>query len=209
MMDNQHSQTSEFLFELSIRDYQQKWEKSQKFNTDELIDIFGKEEVTDLCIEKIRGLFPEYNFHKRLFEEKLKYLNARRFNEIQEHIIKMAIELGHRDSAIDLIKQLRYLSTLYLKVQNKALKFNNSLTNEVIERAREYPTHELYEGKKIKSGRRFFALCPFHKERTPSFFFYENGSYHCFGCQVHGFNAIDYIMKLRNLSFKEAVLNLK
>lgn len=45
------------------------------------------------------------------------------------------------------------------------------------------------------------TLCPFHEEKTPSFFIYPDNSYHCFGCGAHG-NAIDFLMKNLGYSFE-------
>jgi DNA primase len=57
----------------------------------------------------------------------------------------------------------------------------------------------------VKRGRSFLGLCPFHKEKTPSFNVnQERGFFHCFGCKESG-SAIDYLMKLEGLSFLEAV----
>jgi len=56
-----------------------------------------------------------------------------------------------------------------------------------------------------RAGRSFLGLCPFHKEKTPSFNVNpERGYFHCFGCKEHG-NAIDFVRKLEALSFPEAV----
>ncbi|MCK4353427.1 DNA primase [candidate division WOR-3 bacterium] len=56
-----------------------------------------------------------------------------------------------------------------------------------------------------KAGKNFKALCPFHSERTPSFFVSpEKGLYHCFGCGKSG-NIITFIMEYSKLSFLEAV----
>ncbi|MEM9693002.1 MAG: CHC2 zinc finger domain-containing protein [Myxococcota bacterium] len=56
-----------------------------------------------------------------------------------------------------------------------------------------------------KQGRRWVGLCPFHKERTPSFSVNrERGLFHCFGCKESG-GAIDYVMKVEGLRFPEAV----
>jgi len=42
--------------------------------------------------------------------------------------------------------------------------------------------------KRRKSGRGYIALCPFHKEKTPSFSFsMDKPVYHCFGCGESGF----------------------
>jgi len=53
-------------------------------------------------------------------------------------------------------------------------------------------------------GKRYVALCPFHKEKTPSFFMNEEGIFHCFGCGKGG-NFITFIMEIEKLSFIEAV----
>jgi len=56
-----------------------------------------------------------------------------------------------------------------------------------------------------RRGRSFTGLCPFHKEKTPSFHVSpERGYYHCFGCKESG-NAIDYLMKVEGRTFVEAV----
>lgn len=59
-----------------------------------------------------------------------------------------------------------------------------------------------------KSGKNYLGLCPFHAERTPSFTVNEEkGIFHCFGCGTGG-NVINFLMRLNNLSFPEAVKTL-
>ncbi len=49
------------------------------------------------------------------------------------------------------------------------------------------------------------GLCPFHKEKTPSFIVTPaRGTYHCFGCSAGG-DVISFIMEIEGLSFPEAV----
>src|SRR5882724_4539904 len=56
-----------------------------------------------------------------------------------------------------------------------------------------------------RRGREFVGLCPFHKEKTPSFSVVEEkGFYHCFGCGAHG-DVISFTMQTGSLSFPEAV----
>lgn len=56
-----------------------------------------------------------------------------------------------------------------------------------------------------KSGSEFSACCPFHAEKTPSFYVSPRKQfYHCFGCGAHG-TAISFLMDYENLSFPEAV----
>ncbi|WP_018873149.1 DNA primase [Thioalkalivibrio sp. ALJ16] len=59
-----------------------------------------------------------------------------------------------------------------------------------------------------KAGREFAACCPFHGEKTPSFYVSpQKQFYHCFGCGAHG-TAISFLMEYENLSFPEAVEQL-
>ena len=59
-----------------------------------------------------------------------------------------------------------------------------------------------------KKGREHTGLCPFHKEKTPSFTVNEDkGFYHCFGCGAHG-SAFDFVMETEGLNFREAVEKL-
>lgn len=56
-----------------------------------------------------------------------------------------------------------------------------------------------------RAGRHFKALCPFHKERTPSFHVNtEKQIFHCFGCGVGG-NIFSFLMQQERLTFPEAV----
>ncbi|WP_441285931.1 DNA primase [Sorangium sp. KYC3313] len=63
-------------------------------------------------------------------------------------------------------------------------------------------------GESVRLARRghsFTGLCPFHKEKTPSFHVSPSrGFYHCFGCKETG-SAIDFVMKLEGRTFAEAV----
>lgn len=56
-----------------------------------------------------------------------------------------------------------------------------------------------------KSGRSFRALCPFHGEKTPSFYvFPDRGSWKCFGCGEGG-DVFTFVQKRENLDFVEAL----
>src|SRR3974377_1433011 len=55
-----------------------------------------------------------------------------------------------------------------------------------------------------KAGREYKACCPFHSEKTPSFWVSpEKQFYHCFGCGAHG-TALSFLMEHERLSFLEA-----
>jgi DNA primase len=56
-----------------------------------------------------------------------------------------------------------------------------------------------------KSGKDYKGLCPFHQEKTPSFFVIPaKGFYHCFGCGAGG-NAVNFIMAHERLDYPDAL----
>ncbi len=59
-----------------------------------------------------------------------------------------------------------------------------------------------------KAGREYKACCPFHDEKTPSFWVSPDKQfYHCFGCGAHG-TALGFLMQYDRLPFPEAVEDL-
>lgn len=59
-----------------------------------------------------------------------------------------------------------------------------------------------------KSGSNYWGLCPFHKEKTPSFSVNPTkGIYKCFGCGEGG-DALSFLLKIRNVSFYELIKDL-
>lgn len=70
------------------------------------------------------------------------------------------------------------------------------------------PIHSVI-GRKVKlvrSGRYWKACCPFHGEKTPSFYIYED-HFHCYGCGVHG-DVISFVMQSEGRTFSETVHEL-
>ena len=56
-----------------------------------------------------------------------------------------------------------------------------------------------------KDGRRYWGLCPFHNEKTPSFSVNpELNLYYCFGCKAGG-NVVQFVMEMERVSYLEAV----
>ncbi|MEJ5273246.1 MAG: DNA primase, partial [Spirochaetota bacterium] len=59
-----------------------------------------------------------------------------------------------------------------------------------------------------KVGSRFRALCPFHNEKTPSFYIDDNkGLFHCFGCKAAG-DIFTFVMKIENCDFYDAAIKI-
>lgn len=75
----------------------------------------------------------------------------------------------------------------------------NGLTDEMIERAREYPVKSLLPNP-VKHN---MTLCPFHDDKRPSMYVRDNFAW-CFSCNK-GWNPIDFVMAKQGFDFKEAV----
>ena len=85
------------------------------------------------------------------------------------------------------------------------------ISHETIEAVRHRVSIVQVIGERVRLERRgqsHLGLCPFHKEKTPSFHVNaERGFYYCFGCQAGG-NVISFIQQLDGLTFPEAVREL-
>lgn len=81
------------------------------------------------------------------------------------------------------------------------------LSPRTIEQVRDLSVHQVLSHylELKKKGSAFQCCCPFHSERTPSFYLNLRRNYwKCYGCGEYG-SPIDFVMKHRNLSFSEAV----
>lgn len=83
-----------------------------------------------------------------------------------------------------------------------ALGKRDSIAQDEILKAREYPMANLLPSSKRSKGR--FHLCPFHNEKSASFHIWKDNRFSCFGCNKHG-DTISLVMDLYHLDFKSAV----
>ena len=85
--------------------------------------------------------------------------------------------------------------------------YSEDLVDEVISRADIVEVINTYVPLK-KRGANFLGLCPFHKEKTPSFTVSQDKQiYKCFGCGAGG-NVISFVSKIENLDFKDTLEHL-
>lgn len=66
-------------------------------------------------------------------------------------------------------------------------------------------TRQAAERYGIRVGRNGMAVCPFHRDKTPSM--KVDRRFHCFGCQADG-DVIDFVSRLESIGTKEAALML-
>lgn len=116
-------------------------------------------------------------------------------------------EIKELRSLVSQIKRLQLaegyakrLSPGYKEKQKK-----NWYLDEDIEMANSIPIADLIGDNIRKAGSKQVLKCPFHKEKTGSFFVYNDNSWHCFGCSAHGNGAIDFIEKRDKVDFTEAM----
>ena len=56
-----------------------------------------------------------------------------------------------------------------------------------------------------RKGRLYGGLCPFHSEKTPSFYVYpDTQSFYCFGCGAGG-DAVSFTKRINSIDYIEAV----
>lgn len=91
---------------------------------------------------------------------------------------------------------------------SEEIPVTSRVSAEQIAAARAYPLPALVgrDLRLMRVGRQQAACCPFHAERTPSFFVWSD-HYHCYGCGAHG-DPIDYLMATRRIDFPAAVVEL-
>ena len=86
-----------------------------------------------------------------------------------------------------------------------------SLSPQFLDEIRARTTLSTLIGKSVKltkAGREYKACCPFHNEKSPSFYVNDDkGFYHCFGCSAHG-DAIRFLTESQGLPFIDAVKEL-
>ena len=81
-------------------------------------------------------------------------------------------------------------------------------SQDFLEQLRERAQLSEVVGQKVvlqNKGKELLGLCPFHKEKTPSFYVNDTkGTYYCFGCNVSG-DIFRYLTDTYNHSFSDAV----
>lgn len=98
------------------------------------------------------------------------------------------------------IKKVRRHIAYLISQQPSYVPPANALTQSDIDRARNVDLLSFFN---LKSHLRLVP-CPFHNERTGSFKIFPDNHFKCFGCGEHG-DVIDYIQKIHQMTFKEAV----
>ena len=164
----------------------------------ELLEIFPEardylEEELTLQLEKFELLKQIYKNQLDIFDLKVKTKKLPEENK-WFGFMQADIFIGE-----DIKECERRIKEIYQYVRKEK---PGEINDSDIESAKNYPFENL-----IKTNKAGFAPCPFHKEKTPSFYIKKNFGY-CFGCgkQV---DTIQFLMETEGLSFIQAVKILK
>lgn len=140
---------------------------------------------------------PSRQIHIKINDLTSKASIGRKKKEIHEMIKNMESSVGQK-FMLGLYKKLIQLEKSYSPKKTKNMPIDATLK----ERAKAYPIENL-----IKVGtyglQKNKALCPFHKEKTPSFHVYPNNTGYCHGGCGKSFDVIDIYMEKNNLQGKE------
>jgi len=139
--------------------------------------------------------------------DQLAIINAESDDEIFRYFWKLWLMLneGEELQAVDV--KLARLYRLQNVIEGKPV-LKGKFSDEAIETARIYPIQDLFDIEFRRSGNRLVGLCPFHTEKSPSFYvFLKQNNAHCFGCQKST-DSIGAYMELNDCDFKTAVNEL-
>lgn len=175
--------------------------------SDEIIDTF-KDSLKDIIQSKLEDVLKRCKELKVIRDRRLEIVTARTKADSFGRYFWSSFIFHEFSEYFVIQKWLGYWLNLWYKISPQSLPQRtiprNSLDEWAIQQARSTPIEKFYEGRLRHSGSRLVGLCPFHEERTPSFFIFPDNHFHCYGCQVHG-DVIDFVMKTKEISFIEAV----
>ena len=189
----------------------------QEYNLMRLPAFYNPPRISDRELLKI---FPEA---KEIIKEK-EYEYNQELDSIQKSLLQKLIiinktfkndpwfhwfyteweQIKIKDRVNFLEKNLKRYDQLKYLMRNPERR-KDTIEKEDIERAKQIPIEDFYEGNLRRSGNKLYGRCPFHGEKLGSFFIYINtNTFHCFGCGITG-DVIAFIMKQQEITFIEAV----
>jgi hypothetical protein len=196
----QISDLADFSYEL-----EKTWKRSRlKFTDKELMSIFP--EAKDVIPKKIEEWKEVLNMRIDVIKSFLKEIYRLETDDLSKWFGERIIEVLYFPD----IKEINgHIGRLQRQLMLDSAEQGGRIAfwDEQVGRARGRPIVDVASQSLLLkiNGNKYSAKCPFHEEKTPSFYLYpETNTYHCFGCQAHG-DVINLIMHLYGLSFKEAI----
>ena len=175
------------------------------FTTNEICEIIEQDNEEAQYIEELYGEWkkslPSKEEREQIFPEVTKeqrYEFRRRFLEQRyAEITKKYFEaLAKGQDTKKLLKE-RFHRKVEYEIFTYRPKDDTTIPPHVIAQARQTPIEKFIEHKK------YFALCPFHQDHSPSMYI-RNNFYFCFSCNAKG-DVIDFVMKIKSLTFPQTI----
>lgn len=172
-----------------------------------------REDVKDFAPESqkiIEGLYKELT-QKRAklvsrIDKAFAAIDAESTNEVFRYFWKAAFHAKYKYD-----KQLRDIDTTltrlrrYLRIINGTELPVGAITNDLIVAAKQVPIESIFSQQFKQTGNKLVGICPYHEEKTASFFIYKDTNRcYCFSCKA-GYNTLDGYMRLHDCDFNEAV----
>lgn len=169
----------------------------------ELYEIFLKDSP-EIITDKIRELSKEYGKLEKAILEHIRLIQKESRDKSERLVLQGILEQIHIRELLAIEKEIKRLHTYR--------NFQSGKENIIIDidKAKHFPIDRLVDQtvRLRKMGDRLVGLCPFHKEKTPSFYLYANtNSFYCYGCNMGG-DVIHLTRLLYGFSFPEAVKHL-
>ncbi len=178
----------------------------------EKISIF-EDGLRDSVPVKIEEILNRMDFlvekRKTLLEAIKKCKRRGELDEISQYFAVLLMETEYEEYFFAK-KWLRYWLEIYGCIAPEFIGIKKEYVDsfkimETFNEAKKHPIEDFYEGNLRSIGSRLSGRCPFHVEKTPSFMIYaDSNTFYCFGCQEGG-DVIDFIMKKKNCTFREAL----
>ncbi len=194
------SELSDFSHEL-----EKVWRRSRlKFTDKELVSLFP--EAKQIISQKIEEWKEVLKLKRETVRCSLKEIYKLNVDDLSKWFGEYMVEVFLFNEVKGIYKHIGRLQRQLMQI-NGEQGVRIEFWDNQLEKARGKPIADIAEQNLLvrNIGNRFSAKCPFHEDKTPSFYIYpETNTYHCFGCQAHG-DVINLTMHLYGLSFKEAV----
>lgn len=176
-----------------------------RYTSKELLEIFP--EVKNIISAKLQEFKKQKNRLLKIVKNKL-ILIEQVEDELSAWFWREWLKINEGKKLLKINNQIAKLKRLQALASGNYKKPTGWIEQDEIERVLQIPLIEIAKPhlEQLKQiGNKWFARCPFHNEKTPSFYIFEDNRYKCFGaCGEYG-NAINFIQKFYDFSFPEAV----
>jgi len=183
-----------------------------KFDAD-MTKIFS-DNLVEICDYKLQLILKRQKVLKSELKKRVKFLLTTNLTE-GERVILTGLSAAWYAEYFTLEKWSHYWTNIWLQVSEEKKKKYTTVLNkkiqfeEKVRKAKDFLLEDLYPGQLRGAGSRLTGTCPFHnpegeREKSPSFFIFNDNHFHCFSCGEKG-DSIDFVMKTLKLDFNEAI----